>query len=313
MFTLIFVLNLCDAVSAALPGDATLRLCEHDTSLHEGSCESLSTSASSTPATVGSAADCKLAQVDRHRAITFFIMRHAQGEHNVHSIDIPDASLTPLGFRQATSAGRKVRELFSTPATTTTTDRCASTIHGPVDLIVSSPLRRTIQTALNAFPVASLHDQSVVRRNKILLLPELQELHDKPCDIGVEVSDMSEQYFTAEEMQLLNTTLVKPGWYVKGPAHDDEVRAAARGAALQQRLVDLLLRPENANVSRVVLVVHHGIMRHWLWGGSSHPLRHAGVSRCVMLLNNTRDYPDLTNDHRPECGDAIVLPDVVTE
>ncbi|HYF80971.1 MAG TPA: histidine phosphatase family protein [Symbiobacteriaceae bacterium] len=57
-----------------------------------------------------------------------YLIRHGQSEGNVSNFDVPDGNLTPLGFQQA-------REV-------------AARLAGEgIDLIISSPLRRALQTA----------------------------------------------------------------------------------------------------------------------------------------------------------------------
>lgn len=92
------------------------------------------------------------------------LMRHGQGYHSsaVTPKDgnlIPDPSLTPHGFEQAAARGAS----FSR--------------HDKIDLLVASPLRRTIQTCATAFkPVIEQHGL------KILLVPAAEEVSDEPMD-----------------------------------------------------------------------------------------------------------------------------------
>ncbi|GAQ90820.1 phosphoglycerate mutase [Klebsormidium nitens] len=76
---------------------------------------------------------------------TIFLIRHAQGHHNVagekdiaayKSWDWADASLTPLGFSQTRSLRRHLAQLSPAPR---------------LDLVVVSPLTRTLQTACAVF------------------------------------------------------------------------------------------------------------------------------------------------------------------
>lgn len=81
-----------------------------------------------------------------HRCKTIHLVRHGQGHHNVAgevdgdsaflSPKYTDASLTPIGWRQVESLRH---HLASTPAAPT------------IDLVVSSPLMRTLQTACGVF------------------------------------------------------------------------------------------------------------------------------------------------------------------
>jgi len=89
------------------------------------------------------------------------LIRHGQAHHNVGlKHHLPDPCLTPLGEAQCDELSK---EFPSEP---------------PVDLIVSSPLKRTIQTTLLGFK------KQVESGVKIELLAEIQETTGKPCDIG---------------------------------------------------------------------------------------------------------------------------------
>lgn len=91
------------------------------------------------------------------------LVRHAQGEHNLHrDYTILDAVLTPLGKEQC----RALSAAFEH--------------HGDVDIVFASPLRRTIQTAALSFgPTLSRNEVPFV------LLPALQELGDIGSDTGI--------------------------------------------------------------------------------------------------------------------------------
>ncbi|KAK8110166.1 uncharacterized protein PG998_006623 [Apiospora kogelbergensis] len=93
------------------------------------------------------------------------LTRHAQAEHNVDlDYSILDAPLTPLGKKQAESLARLV------PA-----------LQAEADLVVSSPLRRTLQTtALGWAPAV----ERLGGLKRVLCLPQAQECNALPCDTG---------------------------------------------------------------------------------------------------------------------------------
>ena len=81
-----------------------------------------------------------------------------------------------------------------------------SAYHQDVDLIVASPIKRTIYTALLSF------EETIKRKDlRIVALPELQETSDLPCDIG------SSPEFLAREFKgkPVDLSLVQPGWESK--------------------------------------------------------------------------------------------------
>ncbi|KAL9860421.1 Phosphoglycerate mutase-like protein 2 [Arabidopsis thaliana] len=80
-----------------------------------------------------------------HRCKTIHLVRHAQGIHNVEgeknhkaylSEDLFDAHLTPLGWQQVDNLHKHVK---------------ASGISNSIELVVVSPLLRTLQTAVGTF------------------------------------------------------------------------------------------------------------------------------------------------------------------
>ncbi|KAG5414703.1 hypothetical protein IGI04_002270 [Brassica rapa subsp. trilocularis] len=80
-----------------------------------------------------------------HRCKTIHLVRHAQGVHNVEgeknhdaylSEDLFDAHLTPLGWQQVDNLRKHVK---------------ASGISNRIELVVVSPLLRTLQTAVGTF------------------------------------------------------------------------------------------------------------------------------------------------------------------
>ncbi|KAF3447449.1 hypothetical protein FNV43_RR12635 [Rhamnella rubrinervis] len=80
-----------------------------------------------------------------HRCKTLHLVRHAQGIHNVEgeknhdaylSYDLLDAHLTPLGWKQVDNLRKHVQ---------------ASGISKRIDLVIASPLLRTMQTAVGVF------------------------------------------------------------------------------------------------------------------------------------------------------------------
>ena len=245
----------------------------------------------------------KLLSTGEGRKITFLCMRHGQAEHNIGSRDsnIRDPSLTKLGFRQAKEAGGKLRQ-FVLPNVDHSNDGSG----GPVDLIICSPMRRTIQTLLTAFPPEFIRNSGgLLKLPEVILLPHLQELHDTPCDTGVALEELRSQ-FTAEQWSVFNTSLVPDEWYNKGPAADDDVRHQARAAQLQGKLIEIVNAHPTAK--RVLVVGHSGNFRHWLFGGSrERKPRNCEVIRCELTIDAT------AATRRPVCSaKAVVVPDTIT-
>ncbi|KAL4804471.1 histidine phosphatase superfamily [Aspergillus unguis] len=170
-------------------------------------------------------------------------VRHAQGVHNLctENHTIPDPSLTDLGNEQCT----QLRDSFP--------------YHKNIDLIVASPLRRTMYTALQSF-------EPVFKANpnlKLILLPDIQETSDVACDTGSDPSVLRKEI---EEKGLpVDASLVKDGWNVKTG------RYAPTNAAVGERARDarrwLKERPEK----EIVMVSHGGVLHYFTedWEDSS--------------------------------------------
>ncbi|KAI0539514.1 histidine phosphatase superfamily [Xylaria digitata] len=160
------------------------------------------------------------------------IIRHAQAEHNVfYDYSIPDAPLTALGKRQAAALSLRV-----------------STLQQEADLIISSPLRRTLQTTRLGWAPAIERLGGI---GKVICLPELQECANHPCDTG----SSREELEADSEFADFDFELLTPRWNSKeGFWSPDEVALMNRAKAVRQFLRS---RPEKT----IVVVSHGGIIR----------------------------------------------------
>ncbi|KAI4736421.1 PGAM-domain-containing protein [Aureobasidium sp. EXF-12298] len=180
---------------------------------------------------------------------SLYFVRHAQGEHNAqHDDSIPDAVLTPQGKSQC-------RDLST-----------AFPNHESVSLIVSSPLRRALQTSVHAFAPALQRDGV-----KVLLQPMSQEMNAYACDIGTDRDELEKQVKAGElwdaglnvPSEKVDFSLVEEGWNSKeGKWAPDRATVQKRAAKLRSWLFN---RKEE-----VVVVVSHGGFLHALtedWSG----------------------------------------------
>jgi broad specificity phosphatase PhoE len=157
---------------------------------------------------------------------TLHCVRHAQGYHNlsVANHNLHDPLLTNFGEDQCRNLSRKFPNMRS------------------VDLVVASPLKRTIYTALLAF-------EPVIKEKglKVIALPELQETSDLPCDTGSSPELLAKEF----EDKPVDLSLVKPGWDSK------RMKWAPTSTAIEKRAGDarrwLMARPE-----KEIVVVSHG-------------------------------------------------------
>ncbi|KAF5586132.1 histidine phosphatase superfamily clade-1 [Fusarium subglutinans] len=169
------------------------------------------------------------------------LVRHGQAVHNLGEANnvLPDTDLTPLGQEQAGSLISKHPELAN------------------VDLIVSSPLRRTLQTTLLAFPA------QLERGLHIVALPEVQEVSDMNCDTGSDLSVIKAEF----QQQPVDFSVVEPGWEVKEGKWAPAIGSILeRARAARQWLSE---RPESE-----IVVVTHGCFLHFFtddWVNSVNP------------------------------------------
>ena len=162
---------------------------------------------------------------------TIYFVRHGQGFHNTGSgnYDILDPDLTPLGIDQC----RALRDTFP--------------YQDKIELVVASPLTRTIETALYAF------EPIITRLNKPLVaLPELQETGNIPCDTGSPVKVLEDKY----KDRLVDLGLLDGQWHVKkGKYAQTDAKISARAKEARQWL---MAREE----TDIVVVTHGGYLHH---------------------------------------------------
>lgn len=116
-------------------------------------------------------------------------LRNLQGFHNLTPANhiLHDPLLTPHGEQQSTNL------LVNFP------------FHDNVELVVASPMRRTLYTAMLAF-AKPLRDKKM----NIVALPEVQETSDVPCDLGSELAALEEE--VREKNLPVDLSLVSEGW-----------------------------------------------------------------------------------------------------
>jgi broad specificity phosphatase PhoE len=119
-------------------------------------------------------------------------MRHFEALHNLlpHNYSIRDPGLSPLGQTQATDAIEIIKNIPS------------------IDLIVCSPLTRTLQTHLLVFD----NQQNI----PLIIHPYLQEVCSEPCDIGSPLNDLKEKFPSLEnELNTFEETFGDSEWLDK--------------------------------------------------------------------------------------------------
>ncbi|EME89037.1 uncharacterized protein MYCFIDRAFT_181416 [Pseudocercospora fijiensis CIRAD86] len=165
-------------------------------------------------------------------APTIYCVRHAQGYHNlcVENHHMPDPDLTELGEEQC----RNLQKNFPH--------------HDKIDLIVASPIRRTLHTALLSF-----HDTIQRKGLKVIALSELQETSDLPCDTGSEKSKLEKEFAN----QPVDLSLVPDGWNCKrGKWSPTSQAIQARARQARQWL-------KSREEKNIVVVTHGGFLHYF--------------------------------------------------
>ncbi|WFD30035.1 hypothetical protein MSPP1_001048 [Malassezia sp. CBS 17886] len=152
-----------------------------------------------------------------------YLTRHAQAEHNVHGDNsIVDAPLTDLGILQAERM----------PALT-------PEVQDAVDLVVTSPLKRTLQTTALAYAPAI---ERLGGMKKVVCLPQLQ-------------GSSREELEALEYYARFDLSALTPDWIGKAGVYAvDEEALSARAQWLRQYLRG---RPEQ----HIVVVAHGDFLR----------------------------------------------------
>ncbi|PMD51838.1 phosphoglycerate mutase-like protein [Hyaloscypha bicolor E] len=164
-------------------------------------------------------------------APTVILIRHAQALHNVaQDYHLHDPPLSDLGF------GPQCDELAKYLQTEVP-------IAQKVDLIVISPMRRTLQTAQQG--LGWLMERGV----PVILRAEWQENSDKPCDTGTDISVMEKEWHQFDWLSVDPEYPTKTGLY----AFSKE-GLTQRGIAARKWLRD---RPEKV----IAVVSHSGFLR----------------------------------------------------
>ena len=173
-----------------------------------------------------------------------------KGYHNlkVENHTMHDPSLTPYGEEQC----RHLAKHFP--------------YHKSVNLLVASPLRRTIYTALLAF------EPEVQKGMKVIALPEAQETSDLPCDTGSDPEKLQKEM----QNKQVDLSLVIDGW------NSNVGKFAPDAASIERRASEtrqwLKTRPEK----EIVLVTHGGFL-HYFTGDWSESCKFVGISAYEKL------------------------------
>ncbi|KAI9809224.1 MAG: hypothetical protein M1825_002515 [Sarcosagium campestre] len=172
-----------------------------------------------------------------------YLVRHAESIHNVSKdFDHPDPALTDVGIAQS----RQLAQTFPNPER--------------IGLILASPLRRAIESALFGFSaVLDKHyyeEPSLGSEDglKLILSSDLQESSSLPCDTGSSVVQLRTLF------PKVNFDGLREGWQTKDgfySPNDDAVKERARVVRL-----DLARRLGELEGKDIVVVTHGNFMKH---------------------------------------------------
>ncbi|KAF2969568.1 hypothetical protein GQX73_g3993 [Xylaria multiplex] len=216
-------------------------------------------------------------------APTIHFIRHGEAAHNVNAdLNLHDPKMTPKGFKQCEQLTAEIAGLGH-----------------DFELVFASPMKRTIQTALIAFP-------KYLQSKKIILLSDLQEIGTYAADTGSSIKDLEDEFGTAR----LNYSLVQPCWTDKSPGtryHISNCVNRARVVRLFLKSVAQTYRDTDAHIA----VVSHGN----LLGYMSHPV--ADFKNCdrrtyrfedgvdAELMAKLIETPDSIARHEKKMKEAI--------
>ncbi|KAI1098772.1 phosphoglycerate mutase-like protein [Jackrogersella minutella] len=159
---------------------------------------------------------------------TLIFVRHAQARHNAEkNFVLPDPDLTELGHEQCADLRKSLME---------------NPLARQAELIIVSPLRRTVQTALRSV------DWLIEEGIKIEADASWQENSVKPCDTGSPINKITEEFPLVDFSKV---DLVFPDKTSPAASHYHFTKTALLVRA-QAALKKLYERPE-----KVILVVSH--------------------------------------------------------
>ncbi|KAF4984706.1 hypothetical protein FZEAL_147 [Fusarium zealandicum] len=204
------------------------------------------------------------------------ILRHGQARHNVErGYPFRDPPLTELGCQQATDVQQN---LVVEP-----------------DLILVSPMTRTIQTALIVF--GHLFDSSSANKKvEVQIWPDLREAHDAICNKGVARADLTAKFpqfdFSACHVE----------WDY--PEHTPDI-AVARAGSVRQRLKHLAT---SGGYKNIVLITHRGFIAYMVQGARFNPCDYRSYQFAQEDADERRQGVNIDTGIEQDYGPNLLLP-----
>lgn len=202
------------------------------------------------------------------------IVRHAESVHNVtKDFSQLDPPLTNLGVEQASSISQKLPSA------------------GNIAIIISSPLRRALQTTLAGFSTVldkqyfdKSSGQGIDKGVTLSLNPDLQERSDLPCDTGSSALELAKAFPGLSFDGLGEEWLKKTDRYAPD---DDAVRE--RAERVRKSLFEIAESLEN-DERKDMVVVTHGVFMKFLTGDPDIDLPKAGWRVYTIEKQSTELY-----------------------
>mmetsp|Transcript_14130 Transcript_14130/g.21460 ORF Transcript_14130/g.21460 Transcript_14130/m.21460 type:complete len:288 (-) Transcript_14130:286-1149(-) len=178
-----------------------------------------------------------------------FMIRHGQAEHNVMMEQgkkalgrlMRDPGLTEKGINQAKNIRNEeiLKEILNSPP-----DSMRKS------LVVVSPLRRTMQTAIHAF--GDWCHSETQKGNKIPFVcnSDIQETGEIDCDLGRHLDEVMEEF---KEHKYIDYSEIEPEWFVKEGDYRD------KGPLLQKRFQKFAEWVKQRPEDDILVVAHHNI------------------------------------------------------
>ncbi|KAI1157024.1 histidine phosphatase superfamily [Nemania diffusa] len=161
-------------------------------------------------------------------APTIHIIRHARAAHqDENQLGIHDPELTFSGIRECEALAADMAKL------------------GSIDLVLCSPMKRSIQTAIAAFP-------SYTQSKQIILLPDLQESGIGRSNTCSSQEELVNRFGSA----ILDYSFLTPDWTKKGPGTRYDPRASAARSRATRLFIRAIAQHHRATNANIVVITH---------------------------------------------------------
>jgi len=207
----------------------------------------------------------------KRQAQVIHLVRHAEAEHNVaNDWSIRDPALTTKGLDQAGGIPTTYPQIAGEAS--------------KIQLLVISPLRRTLQTAMIGF------EKAKVPMSNVVLLAELQENCNVPCDTGRDTETLTREFPHLDFTHLPADWTSKQGKWAES---EDALRQRAKTVRHWLRQ-----RPE----TEIAVVTHSGFLSYLVIGWRG--FKNAEIRSCTLGDDEELVPTSLDGEWKKEAGEA---------